>query len=51
MMPTSQTDALGSPWGSALNRAGLGALERGERESVMVRQGARGPHAMDTEPA
>ena len=35
--------------GSALNRAGLGALEPGERVSVMVEQGARGPQATDIE--
>ena len=35
--------------GSVLNRAGLGALEPGERVSVMVEQGARGPQARDIE--
>ena len=35
--------------GSALNRAGLGALEPGQRVSVMVTQGARGPQATDIE--
>ena len=34
---------------SVLNRAGLGALEPGERVSVMVEQGARGPQATDVE--
>ena len=35
--------------GSVLDRAGLGALEPGERVSVMVEQGARGPQATDIE--
>ena len=35
--------------GSVLNRAGLGALEPGERVSVMVEQGTRGPQARDIE--
>ena len=35
--------------GSVLNRAGLGALEPGERVCVMVEQGARGPQARDIE--
>ena len=35
--------------GSVLDRAGLVALEPGERVSVMVEQGALGPQAMDIE--
>ena len=35
--------------GSVLNRAGLGAVEPGERVSVMVEQGTRGPQATDIE--
>ena len=33
--------------GSVLNRAGLGVPEPGQRVSVMVTQGARGPQATD----
>ena len=33
--------------GSVFSRAGLGVPERGQRVSVMVAQGARGPHATD----
>ena len=33
--------------GSVLNRAGLGVPEPGQRVSVMVAQGARGPQAAD----
>ena len=35
--------------GIVLNRAGLGGLESGQRVSVMVEQGARGPQARDIE--
>lgn len=35
--------------GIVLNRAGLGGLETGQRVSVMVEQGARGPQARDIE--
>ena len=35
--------------GSVLNRAGLGGLETGQRVSVMVQQGTRGPQARDVE--
>ena len=35
--------------GSVLNRAGLGALEPGQRVSVMVEQGTRGAQARDIE--
>ena len=34
---------------SVLNRAGLGTLEPGERVSVMVEHGSRGPQAIDVE--
>ena len=35
--------------GIVLNHAGLGALETGQRVSVMVEQGTRGPQARDVE--
>ncbi len=35
--------------GSMLNRAGIGGLEAGQRVSVMVEQGTRGPQATDIE--
>ena len=35
--------------GSVLNRAGLGAVDPGQRVSVMVEQGSRGPQATDIE--
>ena len=35
--------------GKVLGRAGLGGLETGQRVSVMVEQGTRGPQARDIE--